>query len=384
MSSNIYYIQTNIICIAILVIIGLIMQGKRENSPASRRAFLFLLVTIGIICLSDIFAWLYNGRQGESAYFMLMLSNIIYDGAITLAGYVWLVYVRLRVEAIENYSRRFRLLFALPLIIMLLALFTTPATGFVFTLGESNEYFRGRGIVLHWIISWGYLFYAGFLVLLRMRKTDSLVERRQLRPLLWFIVPPAIAAVVQMFFYGVTTLQCGMTFAALIIAFTAMQQKVSTDALTELNNRNAFENFVNDRILRQDNRFVLLMCDVDRFKAINDTLGHVVGDIVLKRMANVLKTVCGESRHRLFLCRYGGDEFIICSTNAPPEEVERIKASVAVKIRALNEEYPSEILLGMSIGYAEGICMNGRDVEALITQADEQMYEEKHSKGAER
>ena len=381
---NLYYIQTNILCIVILAIIGILMQGKRENIPARRRAFLFLIATIALICVSDIFAWLFNGKSGEGSRFVLMLSNILYDFSITLSGYIWLLYVKLRSDKIENYSRGFKTIAVIPLLVMTLGILATPLNGFLFTIDANNVYSRSNGIILHWIISWGYLIYAGVCVLIKIIKTDSFVERRQLGPLLWFIVPPAAAAVIQMLFYGVTTLQCGMTLSALIIAFTSMQQKVSTDTLTELNNRTAFENYLNDRINRQDDRFLIMMCDVDHFKAINDTLGHVEGDIVLKRVASVLKSVCAESKCRLFLCRYGGDEFIICSTDATVDEVDRVRASIAEKVQAINEEFPTEILLGVSIGYAEGRCRSGRDVENLISLADGQMYLEKQSKGVER
>lgn len=380
---NLYYIQTNIICLLILCIVAVMMQGKRENAPARRVAFLALVGCIGIICLSDIFAWTFNGKEGQVAYFIMTLSNIVYDSAISVAGYIWLCYVRLIVEGIEKYSRRFRLFAVIPLAIMLIAIFSTPATGLLFTIGRDNYYVRGNGVIFHWIVSWGYLIYAGILVVNAIRRSESLIEKRQLKPLLWFIVPPAAAAVVQMIFYGVTTMQCGMTLSALIIALSTMQLKVSTDSLTDLNNRTAFENYINERVLHLDNRFALMMCDVDKFKTINDNLGHIVGDIVLKRMASILKSVCAESKQPLFLCRYGGDEFVICSTEASLEEIEQIKASIDRRLEALNKEYPSEILLGMSIGCAEGICRNARDIEALIGRADELMYEQKRIKELE-
>lgn len=377
---NLYYIQINALCLAVLLVVAVLMHGKRENSPARRRVFLSLVSATAIICISDIFSWLCDGRPDSANYFVLMASNIIYDGAITAACFIWLSYVRLRVEGIEKYSRRFKHLSAIPLAVMIIVLLTTPFTGFLFKFDEGNNYVRGDGIFLHWIISWGYLFAAAAIVIRRFVQSESAIEKRQLTPLIWFIVPPVIAAVLQMIFFGITTMQCGMTLSVIIIAFSTMQEKVFTDALTDMNNRNAFDNYINDRLNHMDYRFTLLMCDVDHFKTINDTLGHIVGDIVLKRMSGILKSVCAESRSRLFLCRYGGDEFIICSTDADAEEVARIRQSISDKLFELNQEYPVQIKLSMSIGCADGVCDSVKDVEALVRAADEQMYTEKRAR----
>lgn len=377
---KLYYIQVNILCLSVLAVVSIIMRGKRENSPARRRAFLWLIGATALVCISDIFAWTCNGQPGDGSYFLLTTSNIIYDAGITAVSYFWLNYVLLRVEGLEKYSRRFRVLSSVPFFVMCVLLITTPFTGFIFRIEEGNNYLRGSGIVIHWIISWAYLFLASAIIIRRYVGSESAIEKRQLFPLIWFIVPPVIAAVLQMLFYGLTTTQCGITLSILIISFTSIQQKVYTDSLTELNNRNAFDNYISDRLNRLDYRFTLLMCDVDRFKSINDTLGHVVGDIVLKRMATILKNVCAESKCRLFLCRYGGDEFIICSPDADEAEVERIRNSIADKLCVLNREYTVQINLSMSVGYAQGICYSLRDVEALVRSADEQMYSEKRSR----
>lgn len=381
---EIYYIQVNVLCLCVLFVVAVLMRNKRENAPALRRAFLSLISTTAIICVSDTFSWLCNGRSGNGYYFILVASNILYDGAITAACYIWLNYVNLRIGGLEKYSRRFRLNSAIPMAVMFILLIATPFTDFIFRIEAGNTYARGSGIILHWIISWGYLFLASGIVLRRYFTSDSVIEKRQLIPLLWFIIPPIIAAVLQMFFYGITTMQCGMTLSIVIIAVTSLQEKIYTDGLTEMNNRNAFDNYVSEKVIRSNECLTLLMCDIDRFKTINDTLGHVVGDIVLKRIALILKSVCAESSARLFLCRFGGDEFIICSPNADDEEVERIKASISQKLVELNQQYPIRITLGVSIGCAKGICSSSKEVEALIREADGQMYAAKRANAVER
>ena len=377
---TLYYTQTNIICIVLLLVVAFVMHNERGTLPARRLAFNRLIYVTIAMCVSDVFAWAMVGKTFEGAKFVLQVSNMIYDAAIALAGYFWLNYVKLRCYGLEKYSRENMRHSAIPIIVMMLIIATNPLTGFLFTIDDSNVYSRGPGIAVHWLISWGYLVWATAIVIKKIRNSESRIEKKQIIPLVWFIVPPAIAAAIQMFFYGVTATQCGITLSIVIIAFASMSEKVSKDSLTNLNNRNAFEAYV-DEHTRQRTDLTMLMCDVDKFKTINDTLGHVVGDLVLKKMADVLKSVCAESTDSLFLCRYGGDEFLICGHDLSDSSIEKLKKRIEDKVEVLSREYAdTNIKLGMSVGSSRGVCGNYKEAENLIVKADEALYEHKRTK----
>lgn len=377
---SLYYFQTNIICILILLIINFSLRSRKNTMPARRIAFSKLLLAVGVVCVSDIFAWYYNGQDLHEARAILQVSNIVYDAAITWTGYAWLNYVELRIRSLDYDYGKGRFLRLLPLLIMLVMLVTNPLTDLMFTIDENNVYARGDGIFFHWIISWFYLLCATAEVIAAIKRAKSRAEKEQFIPMLWFIVPPAIAAVLQMFVYGITSTQCGMTLAALIIATNYMVDEVSTDTLTGLNNRRALENTVIELLQKTNSRLTVLMCDIDKFKSINDTLGHTAGDLVLKRMAEVLKSVCNEQSGNLFLCRYGGDEFVICGTDMKESEITELISAIQNKIEAVNTGFSSENKFSISVGQATGICLSYEDVEALISMADAMMYENKQAK----
>ena len=376
---SLYYLQTNIICLVLLLVVGLMMQNERGGLPAIRVTFSRILIVAAALCISDIFAWLCNGMSFAGCSFVLQLSNMIYDAAITVACYMWLNYVKLRTRGLEEYSREKRRISAIPMMLMMLIVLINPITGFLFTIDGNNVYARGDGIIIHWIISWGYLVWATVIVVKAIRNAESKVQKKQYIPLLWFIIPPAVAALCQMFFYGMTSMQCGITVSLVIISFGAMMEEVSRDSLTTLNNRNAFENYTVEHLTRHDCDLTLIMCDVDKFKTINDTMGHVVGDLVLKRMADILKEACSGSRANLFLCRYGGDEFVICGTDVSDADISALKESIRKSLLEVNAEYADKINLGLSIGTARAHCENYRDIEQLIRAADNAMYSEKRS-----
>lgn len=379
-----YYLQTNIVCIALLFVVYRRLINKRETISAQRLTFKYLMLSAFAMCVSDVFAWLCMGKTGTGMVFMLEFFNILYDVAIVICCFSWMMYVNFRVNGLEHDHKKEMLFGAIPLFVITLLICTNPLTGLMFSIDELNNYERGPGLWLHWVVSWGYLIAAELKVIVKLTKTKSRYAREKLMPLLYFIAAPVAAAVTQMFCYGVTVMQCGITFSIVLITYGFLQDKVSLDALTGLNNRSALETYLNDRIQKDGTQLMFLMCDVDRFKLINDTLGHLMGDLALKAVSDVLKGVCGSAKAGVFLCRYGGDEFIICSPELSEEETEALKSSIKEALKSYNNGSKNVFALEISVGEARGLCTSYEDAEKLIHEADEKMYEDKMSRKAQR
>ncbi len=97
------------------------------------------------------------------------------------------------------------------------------------------------------------------------------------------------------------------------------------DALTELPNRHAFEQRLQAVLSAQPERGALLYVDLDHFKVINDTLGHAVGDLVIRAVAERVEAICGEDTYRT-----GGDEFAVVAAGKTVESaVEMARAIIA-------------------------------------------------------
>lgn len=372
-----YYIQINIFCALILVGVLFLLRRKKGVLPTRRLAFSFVLIAAIILCLSDIAAWLCDGKSFPGCRQLLELSNMVYYAAITWTCYAWLNYVDVRILGFRYGRRSRRLLFMLPVLIMTFFILINPFTHFCFEIDSENVYSRGDGIILHWIITWGYLFFATGLTVYKIRRTESKIERKQLRPMLWFVVCPALSAVIQMYFYGVTVTQCGITLSALLITYESLDEQISIDNLTGLNNRHALETYISERVHLPGATFSVIICDIDKFKSINDTFGHVTGDFALKLVSNVLKDACGMSDARLFLCRYGGDEFIISGINMSEEDEAKLVTDIGNGLEELNGREKVRFNLSLSYGKAAGPCNSHEEFEKLIALADQSMYEMK-------
>ena len=112
------------------------------------------------------------------------------------------------------------------------------------------------------------------------------------------------------------------------------------------------------------------MIDLDDFKWINDTYGHVEGDRALIRIAGVLKkTLAG---HAGILARYGGDEFCIAGEMLR-EEAEHLIKNLYENLEKANKQAASPYDIGMSVGCAQ-FTKEVRTIPDLVNSADEDMY----------
>ena len=151
-----------------------------------------------------------------------------------------------------------------------------------------------------------------------------------------------------------------------------------TDDLTGIPNRRYFRRQLPQEIERARTYrlpLALLMIDVDDFKQINDTFGHVVGDVVLSEL-------CGMMRESLrtpdFIARYGGDEFAVILSHTDLAGAAGVAARILSRLREVTIEIDAEhsISCSVSIGVAElkPDDASGRD---LIRRADDRLYEAK-------
>ncbi len=159
--------------------------------------------------------------------------------------------------------------------------------------------------------------------------------------------------------------------------YEKMQRLSITDTLTKIaNRRHLMERFGEEfsRATRLGLSLSFMMVDIDHFKYCNDTYGHMVGDVVLKKIARILKD---NIREIDFIGRFGGEEFAVIL----PEATTEISCRVAERLRekVAKEEitaYDEHIHLTLSIGVA-GFPGNTGDSAALIELADKALYKAK-------
>lgn len=153
------------------------------------------------------------------------------------------------------------------------------------------------------------------------------------------------------------------------------------DSLTGIYNRR----YINEKLpldlinaSLSDYSISIIMVDIDLFKKVNDTYGHLIGDCVLKGLANTLKQCL--KRENDWVARYGGEEFLICLPGAPLSFAEKL----AEKIRRKIENAPINcgeltVSITASFGVASVTPKHGTTVEELIENADKKLYDAKRN-----
>jgi len=153
------------------------------------------------------------------------------------------------------------------------------------------------------------------------------------------------------------------------------ERLASLDPLTGVSNRREFERQLASRI-ESKHPFCVLLFDLDEFKAVNDRLGHLYGDELLKQLGARLS---GQVRARDFVCRWGGDEFVAildCELAQAEARSRQIAKWLNGPYRVTADGREIRVDLGVSVGFAQ--YLPGETPEQLFRRVDEQMYQRKH------
>ena len=131
-----------------------------------------------------------------------------------------------------------------------------------------------------------------------------------------------------------------------------------------------------NRSFRYRTPLSFLMIDIDYFKSINDTYGHLFGDIVLKGIASIIKNSCRDTD---IVARYGGEEFVVILPHTSLESAQQVSEKL---LKNISSETYSKNEISISITVSIGISCFHEGVnsfEELLTEADEAMYQAKNS-----
>ena len=151
-----------------------------------------------------------------------------------------------------------------------------------------------------------------------------------------------------------------------------LKQIANYDTLTQLFNRysmNTVLEHVHKVAVKYDKTFCVVLCDIDDFKAVNDTYGHPVGDQVLQEIASIFRNSiqAGDT-----VCRWGGEEFLFILNkplNKVTEEIEVIRACVHKHVFYVKGSHFS-----VSMAFGVDVYRSGDLIEDMVKRADDKLY----------
>lgn len=191
-----------------------------------------------------------------------------------------------------------------------------------------------------------------------------------------FIIP-IIVTIFLYYVFDLSMIVAPAIFTSLLFYFLDIQdKKIYNDSLTGLNNRRKWEKYCRDmqNTLSDEHPLYVYYLDIDEFKQINDQYGHFEGDRALMILGNALRMLSYE--HSSFVCRIGGDEFLVAThaneCKKPEDVIDIINEYIDRQCTIDKIKYP----LSVSVGCVKCIDPDV-DIEEYLKEADHSMYEQK-------
>ena len=303
----------------------------------------------------------------KSLYFLFFSMSVM----------AWCGFAETEIRRGDMVRKKVHMMFIIPSIIPMIPIALNLWNHLLFSIDENLTY--RREVLYHVLMLYLFAFTAYFAVRMILRSFREFGPNRKahLQVSASFSLCILLAWLLSFAGESVPVVCVCVTVNLLCIYNGTNRQQISMDKLTQVNNRQNLIGFINYKLINHESRLYALMIDVDYFKPINDTYGHLEGDHALVRVADALKESCNSFKRRPFIARYGGDEFIIV-LEGTQEEADQLCNCIHNKIRKSQENENSPYDLTVSIGVAG--YRNGMLSKDLIAAADEELYKIKQGR----
>lgn len=369
-----YYVEINVVTLIILTIIYINVRGTTvyfTNEILFRQTILCTMVAI----IADATATALEGVMYPGAVAVNYVLDIIYFIVSLAIPFLLMAYVRSIVDPAAKIFDLKSQITAIPLYIYAALTIASVKTGWVFSISPENIYTRGPLRFLHGVIAALVLVRVAIYTIYFTKKgkiTGILAKYLKFIPLF-----PLVGVVARNLIQGSNLIWSATAIGLLIIFVYSQNSRSIIDALTGLNNRGRARDYLRMKIegLANDQELFYTIIDLNYFKQINDTYGHLEGDKALKQVADIL--IKSMTINRDFLARYGGDEFVMISVRPKAGNVDFEIKRILETVDSVNALGENPYKLSISYGTASLTKENMLTAEELLIAADRNMYDMK-------
>lgn len=366
------YIENNIIGLIISAVIFINIKYKRKRAKCDDKLFITLIVSNSFIMILNIIINIMDGHMGFLFREINILLTTIYFVLNPIPYLTWALYVD---YFINKDVKRIKSIFpvvALPAFISIILSIASIFNGAIFFIDQNNIYNRGQFFSLNSIIYYSYFIYSYIKIIINRKN----VRKKDYYSLFIFAIAPAIAGVVQIYNFGKSYIWLSISISTLIIFINIQNNEINRDYLTGLYNRRQLDKYLKNviRERRRSESLLLIMMDINDFKAINDTYGHIEGDRALKKIAEILMDIF---RTDDFISRYAGDEFVAILKLEHKGHIEPIIKRIRSSFREFNENNIAPYDIKLGIGYDIYDPDLKMSPDEFIKHVDSLMYQDK-------
>lgn len=339
-----------------------------QTNQFDEKAYNFMLIVTFIATINETLSFIIDARPGFIFHILQYISNTISSASSGIIGYCWCLFVEYHIHRnFKRIKKKSRIL-AVPLIIATILIFINLlGTGIIFDISKENVYTRGpMNFILYIFV---FVYYIESIYTVQKAKNDSILV--EFFPIYFFIIPCMIGTMIQGFFFGISTIWLCVAIA-FIIVYIEIQISISfIDDLSGLYNRKYMNHYLDKLQNDKPKRVYGFLMDINDFKVINDTYGHLSGDRAIIHIGKILQNTIGNG---CVAIRMGGDEFVIFANFKTNEEALVLKKRIEQNVRQFNIHSKEPFHLSFSIGIAK---YNG-NIDTFLSAMDDSMYEAKN------
>ena len=360
-----------IVC-ALLILTRINGNLDSEDTVHEMRNIVYAFI---ITLITDMLWALTEGGYIATPRVVNAFINAISLSAVIMGCFYWFCFVNHRLKTGYMSSKKQRRLVEIPALIAVAINFVSVFTKWTFSIDEGGHYMTGKAFFIQVGVCYLYLLIPTILSIIGAFKTKNKRHRTEYILYAVYMLPALISGFLEDYLPEIPLLYLSTYIVINYLFITILDRQISKDAMTGLNNGRSFDDYLEKVVGEASEKkpVTIFMMDVNGFKQINDTYGHVVGDDILKLVAQVLGNVA--SKYGMFACRYGGDELSFVKSKNQSDENEIIEA-VREELKAAQKTSARGFKVTISIGYAT--CkMKDYDIKELIALADGYLYKDK-------
>ncbi|MDR2402500.1 MAG: GGDEF domain-containing protein [Spirochaetaceae bacterium] len=342
---------------------------KYDTDSFQRIIFLAVLEFTFAAIIMDFMFFLLEGIPGTVIRILFHVSIVLYYFCQVVSYY--LVCIFIDYITFGNKARTKRLLIIAVSIQIIHAglLLINTSTGFYFYLTPDNVFFYGELYIIRLILSYLPAVFTIIEIISALRH----FKKSQAGMILFFSILISLGSIMDIVLKTASLIWPFFSAALLYVYFFIIKTDSRIDSLTGIGNRYSLNEFI-DKLSRSNIKqsYSIMMIDVDRFKDINDTLGHAEGDNALRDLAAIIKS---NIRNSDFAARYGGDEFVLATRT--DNDITRITARIQEALDEQNKKNIRPYKIRISYGYDTFDTNSGQSIESFFAHIDSLMYKKK-------
>lgn len=356
----------------VLSVILLGLQNPKQTRNFGHALFKNVVCLTMLMIIVDMTHEYLNGVSGTLSRIAILFLSIIIYALPAIISLIWFYYVHELVYYRKPKKGIGLALLYLPIIVNTLVTFASAIWPLYFEINSDNIYSRGNIYFLSLILQYFHLLLAIFMVLLNRKK----LQDSKFYPLAFFAIPPMVGGLIQAFNYGLLLIWPAIALSVHITYIFIQSQAISTDYLTGLMNKGAFENYIENikYINNKNENLAAVVMDLDGLKNINDNYGHHIGDEVLQRFAQLIT----DSFHKKdYLARVGGDEFLALTYVSSLDDLRKKIENLKTSINTFNADKTLPIEINFSFGYDLFNQEKDQTIKQFLERVDSLMYKNK-------